>query len=87
MDDKALAVREIIAEVLRRDVEDIQPQTDLVSDVGMDSMDAVEVACEVEDRFGIKIDDEVLKKIRTVQDVIDLAPHAMGSQDDAGAVD
>ena len=39
-------------------------------DLGIDSLDAVELAMAIEEAFDIKIDDEDLKKLITVQDIV-----------------
>lgn len=70
MDEKLLKVREIIAEQLDVDLDDITLETSLVEDLKADSLDIVELIMAFEDEFEIKIDDEVLENILTVQDII-----------------
>ncbi|KNZ41521.1 acyl carrier protein [Acetobacterium bakii] len=70
MDEKLLKVREIIAEQLDLDLDDITLETSLVEDLKADSLDIVELIMAFEDEFEIKIDDEVLENILTVQDII-----------------
>ena len=41
-------------------------------DLDVDSLDLVELAQIVEDRFGVELDGEAVKDVRTVGDVIDL---------------
>ena len=41
-------------------------------DLGIDSLAAVELALELENEFDIRIEDEELAKLETVQDVIDI---------------
>jgi len=70
MDEKLLKVREIIAEQLDIDLDDITLETSLVEDLKADSLDIVELIMAFEDEFEIKIDDDVLENILTVQDII-----------------
>ena len=44
----------------------------LNDDLGIDSLAAVELALELENEFDIRIEDEELAKLETVQDVIDI---------------
>ena len=49
---------------------EITPESSLGDDLGLDSLDAVEFMCDLEDRFGISIVDEEADKWTTVGDVI-----------------
>lgn len=48
---------------------DINENTVLVSDLEMDSFDLVQLVCEVEEEFGIRIPDKALKNFITIGDV------------------
>ena len=48
----------------------ITSEAKLKEDLGIDSLDAVELAMAIEEAFDIKIDDEDLKKLITVQDIV-----------------
>ena len=43
----------------------LTPATRLIEDVGIDSPRMIDVVLEVEDQFGITIDDEAAQRIRT----------------------
>ena len=49
----------------------INPNTILISDLGLNSLDLVNLVCEVEETFDIEIPDRVIKDFKTVGDVID----------------
>ena len=63
-------VREIVAEQLERDVNDVTKTASLIEDLGADSLDVVELVMKMEEEFGIEIPDEEAEKIKTVNDVI-----------------
>jgi acyl carrier protein len=63
-------VREIVAEQLERDVNDVTTASSLIDDLGADSLDVVELVMKMEEEFGIEIPDEEAEKIKTVNDVI-----------------
>lgn len=63
-------IKEQIVNCLGVDEEKITPEAKLKDDLGIDSLDAVELAMAVEEAFDIKIDDEDLKKLITVQDIV-----------------
>lgn len=70
MDERLLKVREIIADQLDVDFDDITLETSLIDDLKADSLDIVELITAFEDEFDIKIDDEVLENIQTVEDIV-----------------
>jgi acyl carrier protein len=63
-------VREIVAEQLERDVNEVTNAASLIEDLGADSLDVVELVMKMEEEFGIEIPDEEAEKIKTVNDVI-----------------
>ena len=50
----------------------VTPQADLQSDLGLDSLDTVEMTVGLEDRFGIEIPDSELEGVQTVNDAVEL---------------
>jgi acyl carrier protein len=64
-------VKQIIAEQLGVDENEITPSSSFVEDLGADSLDTVELVMALEENFSIEIPDEDAEKIRTVQDAID----------------
>ena len=62
--------REIVAEQLERDVNEVTNEASFIDDLGADSLDIVELVMKMEEEFGIEIPDEEAEKIKTVNDVI-----------------
>jgi acyl carrier protein len=54
------------------------PSANLKTDLGLDSLDAVDMLVFIEDKFGIKVDGEKLMSLQTLQDVYSLAAEAVG---------
>ena len=63
-------VREIIAEQLDVDIEEISMETNLMKDLEADSLDAVEIIMGIEDEYSIEIPDEVAEEFKTVGDIV-----------------
>jgi len=61
----------VIMEQLEVTREECTPDASFIEDLGADSLDLVELIMELEENFGIKITDEELEKIRTIQDITD----------------
>lgn len=67
-------LKEIIAAQLRIDPSEIADDTDVVDDLGADSLDVVEILMVIEEEFGVTIpDDEVvaLKKLSALTPYIE----------------
>ena len=63
-------VRDIIAEELGIEVDDIQLDSDLSDDLGADSLDAIELIMEIESQFDVEIADSEATKIKLVSDIV-----------------
>ncbi len=70
MSEIADRVREIIAEQLLVDVDEVTDEASFVDDLGADSLDTVELIMEFEDEFGVEIPDEDAEKVQTVGESI-----------------
>jgi acyl carrier protein len=64
-------VKQIIAEQLGVDENDVSPSSSFVDDLGADSLDTVELVMALEESFSIEIPDEDAERIRTVQDAVE----------------
>lgn len=65
------AVRDIIAETLGCDVEQVTLEATLADDLGADSLASAELAMALEEAAGITIDDEDVVKFKTVGDIME----------------
>lgn len=65
-------VRDFLHEELGVPREEIEPAADLRKDLGLDSLDLVELVTAMEDRIGARVDKDVLAEVATVGDVIEL---------------
>jgi len=62
-------IKELVAEKLGVDIDEVTPDADLIEDLDADSLDLVDLVMAFEDEFGVSIPDEQLEKIRTVRDI------------------
>ncbi|MBP5557118.1 MAG: acyl carrier protein [Bacteroidales bacterium] len=71
MEELIEEVKEIIAEKLSVDKDDITLDKSFTADLGADSLDTVELIMEFEKKFNITIPDEVSETIHTVGDAVE----------------
>jgi len=64
-------VKQIVAEQLGVDEDQVTNEASFMDDLGADSLDTVELVMALEEEFDIEISDEDAEKIQTVQDAID----------------
>ena len=51
---------------------DLTPTTDIMYDLGLDSLQVYELVVDLEEAYDIRLPDEDLERLHTVQDVVDL---------------
>lgn len=61
---------EIVNEITGIKTEQVVPTASFVDDLDIDSLSMVEVAVAAEERFGVRIPDEALAKLKTVGDAV-----------------
>lgn len=61
---------EVVEEVTGIEPAEVTEEKSFVDDLDIDSLSMVEIAVQLEDRYGIEIPDEDLGKLRTVGDAV-----------------
>ena len=64
-------LKEIIAEVLNVDVNEITKDTTFVDDLGADSLDVFQIIMGIEDTFDIQIPEDAAEHITTVAEAVE----------------
>ena len=64
-------VREALAKQFELDPDSITLETNLIDDLGADSLDVVELIMSLEDEFGVSISDEDAAQLYTVGRIVD----------------
>lgn len=64
------SLQKILADQLDLDVQDIQRDSELVNDLGADSLDLVDLVMSIEDEFAIEVPDEAVEQLKTVDDAV-----------------
>jgi len=65
----ATRVRQVLAESLGWSLERVRPEHRFLVDLGMDSLDVVELVMAIEEAFDIEVPDEDVESMRTIGDM------------------
>ncbi|SHI71412.1 acyl carrier protein [Malonomonas rubra DSM 5091] len=69
-------VKQIVAEQLGVDEDQVTPDAAFMDDLGADSLDTVELVMALEEEFDVEISDEDAEKIQKVKDAVDYISNA-----------
>ncbi len=64
-------IKQIVAEQLGVDEDQVTAEASFMDDLGADSLDTVELVMALEEEFDVEISDEDAEKIQTVKNAID----------------
>lgn len=70
-------LKDVIAEVLNVDPDEITMQSTFVDDLGADSLDVFQIIMGIEEEFDIEIPAEKAEKISTVEEAVELIKGAL----------
>ena len=64
-------VRQLLADQLEISPDEISMDTNILEDLGADSLDVVELITSLEEEYGIVITDEAIRELYTVREVVE----------------
>lgn len=65
-------IQEILLEKLGKSVEVVNEEDRFEKDLGLDSLDVIDLVMFIEDVYGIRIEDEEIENLSRVRDLVDL---------------
>ena len=72
------SVRDMIAEQLKVNPAEIKPESRLMEDLKADSANIMVLIMDMEDKFGITVEDDQIMKLKTVGDVVNYIAKVKG---------
>jgi len=69
MDRIIKIVNQVLEEEFEIDAELLKPESLLYEDIGLDSLDAVDLIVMIDKQLGVRIDEEQARSIRALEDV------------------
>ncbi|MCP5040230.1 MAG: acyl carrier protein [bacterium] len=73
-------VREILSQAFELDPSDVVPTAHLIDDLDLDSIDAIDLAVDLEKETGLSLKEDELRAVRVVQDVVDLVHRRLNAE-------
>ena len=70
-------LKQIIADVLSVDPEEVKMETTFMDDLGADSLDVFQIIMGIEEEFDIEVSEELAENIKTVEEAVELIKNAM----------
>jgi acyl carrier protein len=65
-------IRETLVSSFEIPEERIKPEARLMEDLELDSIDAIDMAVQIQEMTDVRVEEEELRKLRTVQDTVEL---------------
>ena len=65
-------VKELVAEQLGISQDEIKPESNIVEDLGADSLDVIEMLMTLEEEYGISIPDDQIGQVKTIGQIVQL---------------
>jgi acyl carrier protein len=76
-------IQQMIVEQFELNIDDLVPDATLES-LGLDSLSVIEFMFNIEDKYHIKMANELLENIKTLQDVVQIIDKLVAEQHPAG---
>ena len=70
-------IKELIIDIISCDDDEVSMGTDLKEDLGMDSLDAMELAMAIKEKLGVEVPEEKLAEVVTVEDIVTYVDDAL----------
>ena len=72
MNDTEKMVREELSKITGKDTNDISRDANLLEEVGLDSLNILEVFGMVEGKFNVVVEPEKISELRTIEDIVNI---------------
>ena len=63
-------IQAMMKELFELEADRVQPESRLIEDLELDSLDAIDLAVKVEEKTGLAFDEAKIRQLRTIEDVI-----------------
>jgi acyl carrier protein len=81
LDNLEAELKQLIADVSGREVEEITTQASFFEDLGIDSIKAIEITVAIEKKYKIRVKDEQVAEITTIAKAIEVVKEALAKKE------
>ena len=71
-DEVSQRVTKVMGELFELEASSLRPETRLIEELDLDSIDAIDLAAHLQELLDLRLLDEELRQVRTVDDVVGL---------------
>ncbi|MBI4650576.1 acyl carrier protein [Candidatus Desantisbacteria bacterium] len=64
-------VKQLVSEIIEVPIKDLKPDADLINDLGIDSLKAIEIVAAIEKKYRVIIPEKDIPKLRNLNKIID----------------
>jgi len=79
-DNLELELKELIASVTGREVEELKSDANFWTDLGVDSIKAIEITVAIEKKYKIKVRDEQIPEITTIAQAVQVVRESLAKK-------
>lgn len=76
-------IKQVISDVTGRGVEELKPDANFFSDLGVDSIKAIEITVAIERHFKVRVRDEQIPQIANIGQAVEVVKQALKKKDEA----
>lgn len=73
-------LKELILSQFGIDEDQLTPDTDIVDDLGADSLDVMEMLMALEEEYGILVVDDDVSELRTISEIVEFVENKINSK-------
>ena len=73
-------LKELIMSQFGIDEDQLTPDTDIVDDLGADSLDVMEMLMALEEEYGILVVDDDVSELRTISEIVEFVENKINSK-------
>jgi len=66
-------IRSMVSKIIKRDENSIDPEANIFTEYGVDSLLGVEILAGLDKKYGIDVPEQKLRQIKTLNDIVRLA--------------
>lgn len=69
-------LKQIVAEVMKVDPKELKPETTFIEDLGADSLDVMRIVMNMEEKFNINLERDIIYNMLTIGDAMKIIKKA-----------